>query len=190
MSTRIHLIILTAFLFFLPAIEPAKSGARGREGARQTRRPSTGPRQPAAPQTRQAMRAMLIEARNLAYDANFRNDQAGLRAAIAAMEPLAREPEVEAYAHYYLSWTYWMLVGVANRGEEPGGGARVGQPRTRPRARRPDVPQPRRGLPDDAGQCVDCDGHSRSRAGQGAVGGAGGGPEEEPSSSVPTIRAR
>ena len=53
---------------------------------------------------------MLIEARNLAYDANFRNDQAGLRAAIAAMEPLAREPEVEAYAHYYLSWTYWMLV--------------------------------------------------------------------------------
>ena len=102
MSTRIHLIILTAFLFFLPAIEPAKSGARGREGARQTtareHRPS------------KSTRAMLVEARNLAYDANFRNDQAGLRAAIAAMEPLAREPDVEAYAHYYLSWTCWMLV--------------------------------------------------------------------------------
>ena len=33
-------------------------------------------------------RAILIEARNLAYDANYRNDQAGLQLAIAALEPL------------------------------------------------------------------------------------------------------
>ena len=91
--------MLTALLLFLPAIEPAKSGARGREAAPW----ATG-------RESRTSRAMLVEARNLAYDANFRNDQAGLRAAIGAMEPLARQPDVEAYAHYYLSWTYWMLV--------------------------------------------------------------------------------
>lgn len=56
----------------------------------------------------QSPRASLIEARNLAYDANYRNDQAGLRSAIAVMEPLLDGPEA-AYAHYYLSWTYGAL---------------------------------------------------------------------------------
>jgi hypothetical protein len=55
-------------------------------------------------------RAILIESRNLAYDANYRNDQAGLRSAIAAIQPLADDPDVGAYAHYYLSWTYWALA--------------------------------------------------------------------------------
>jgi hypothetical protein len=58
----------------------------------------------------QTPRATLIEARNLAYDANFRNDQAGLRSAIASLQPLASSPEVAAYAHYYLSWAHWALA--------------------------------------------------------------------------------
>jgi hypothetical protein len=98
MSRRVHLAILTAMLFLLPAIEPAKSRA-----ARATL--PQAPAQPAPP-----AKGMLIEARNLAYDANYRNDQAGLRAAIAAIEPLVKDPELEAYAHYYLSWTYWSLT--------------------------------------------------------------------------------
>jgi hypothetical protein len=100
MYTRIHLAMLTAMLFFLPAIEPAGSRTRAREEA--------APR----PAAREAgpSRAMLIEARNLAYDANFRNDRSGLQSAIAAIAPLSGKAEVASYAHYYLAWTYWMLV--------------------------------------------------------------------------------
>lgn len=67
-------------------------------------------------------RALLIEARNLAYDANYRNDQAGLRSAIAMLLPLTKPAagttrgskdgdtgEIRAHAHYYLSWTYSAL---------------------------------------------------------------------------------
>lgn len=56
-------------------------------------------------------RATLIEARNLAYDANFRNDQAGLRSAIATIESLTNAPNDAAYVHYYLWWSYWALAG-------------------------------------------------------------------------------
>jgi len=56
-------------------------------------------------------RAVLIEARDLAYDANYRNDQAGLRSAIATLETLTNDPRDGAYAQYYLSWTYWALAG-------------------------------------------------------------------------------
>jgi hypothetical protein len=55
-------------------------------------------------------RARLIEARDLAYDANYRNDQAGLRSAIDAMRPLTKAADVGVDAHYYLSWTYWALA--------------------------------------------------------------------------------
>src|SRR5262245_46637644 len=61
-------------------------------------------------------RAILIEARDLAYDANYRNDQVGLRSAIATLEPLTKRPEARADAHYYLSWTYWVLAG--SQGQE------------------------------------------------------------------------
>ena len=55
-------------------------------------------------------RAVLIEARNLAYDANYRNDQAGLESAIATLQTLVDAAGVSAYAHYYLSWAYWALA--------------------------------------------------------------------------------
>ncbi len=65
----------------------------------------------AAPGVRaQSSRAAIIEARGLAYDATFRNDQAGLRAAIAALEALPPDAPDQAYAHYYLWWTHWSLI--------------------------------------------------------------------------------
>lgn len=57
-----------------------------------------------------SQRAVVIEARNLAYDANYRNDQAGLRSAIAALQTLATSKDEGTYAHYYLSWAYWALA--------------------------------------------------------------------------------
>ena len=79
MSTRLHLLIVTALLIAWPAPQAA------------------GPR------------AILIEARNLAYDANYRNDQAGLRSAIAVLQPLVKTHDEAAYANYYLWFAYWAL---------------------------------------------------------------------------------
>jgi hypothetical protein len=53
-------------------------------------------------------RAILMAARDLAYDANYRNDQDGLRSAIATLESLAPTAE-DGYVQYYLSWSYWAL---------------------------------------------------------------------------------
>ena len=84
MRTR-HFVTITALLLTIQASQAAA---------------------PAEPETR----ALIVEARNLAYDANYRNDQAGLRAAIAALQPLAKESSEVAYANYYLSWTYWAMA--------------------------------------------------------------------------------
>ena len=51
-------------------------------------------------------RAVLLAARDLAYDANYRNDQEGLRSAIDRLQPLASSSSDGAYAHYYLSWAF------------------------------------------------------------------------------------
>lgn len=67
---------------------------------------------PLSPAKAAGTRAILIEARDLAYDANYRNDAAGLRSAIATLESLAGQPEEAAYANYYLSWTWWSLAGA------------------------------------------------------------------------------
>lgn len=80
MSTRFQLAIAIAVLLAIPNTDAA------------------GPR------------ARLIEARDLAYDANYRNDQVGLRAAIASLQPLTKAADESAYAHYYLWWTYWSLT--------------------------------------------------------------------------------
>src|SRR5688500_2544141 len=87
MRTRVPLLLLTAVIAS-QSLAPAVA-ARAEPGAR----------------------GILIEARNLAYDANYRNDQAGLKAAIAAIQPLATSKDVAAYANYYLCWTYWSLSG-------------------------------------------------------------------------------
>lgn len=72
-------------------------------------------------------RARLIEARDLAYDANYRNDQAGLRSAIAAMQPLTKAADVGADAHYYLSWTYWALAASQVQEKNMSGGLESGK---------------------------------------------------------------
>ena len=54
-------------------------------------------------------RAVLLAARDLAYDANYRNDQEGLRSAIDRLQPLASSSSDSAYAHYYLSWAFGAL---------------------------------------------------------------------------------
>ena len=75
----------------------------------------------------QDARSVLIDARNLAYDANYRNDQAGLRAAIAAMQPLVRPDSSDApYANYYLSWAYWALAASQYEAQDVAGAVESG----------------------------------------------------------------
>jgi hypothetical protein len=75
----------------------------------------------AAPARAQSPRATLIEARNLAYDANFRNDQDGLRAAIVAMQALPADGPEGAYTNYYLWWTTWSLVAAQAQANDTAG---------------------------------------------------------------------
>jgi hypothetical protein len=51
----------------------------------------------------------LIAVRTRAYDANFHNDQAGLKAALAELKPLQAGAQVGALARYYSAWTNWAL---------------------------------------------------------------------------------
>jgi hypothetical protein len=96
MMTRLHILTVTALLLTLPASQAAA---------------------PSEPDPR----ALIIEARNLAYDANYRNDQAGLRSAIATLQPLAKDSAEAAYANYYLSWAYWALAASQyEAGDVPG----------------------------------------------------------------------
>ncbi len=95
MSTRLHrlsLIVVIALVLAWPVTEAA------------------GPR------------ARLLEARDLAYDANYRNDQAGLRSAIAALQPVTKAANESADAHYYLSWTYWALTASQVQEKDMAGG--------------------------------------------------------------------
>ena len=59
----------------------------------------------------QTPRAALVEARELAYNANARNDAAGMKRALAAFERLSADDSASALAAYYASWTAWSLAG-------------------------------------------------------------------------------
>ncbi len=72
-------------------------------------------------------RARLIEIRDLAYDANYRNDQTSLRAAITAMQPLTKGADVSADAHYYLSWSYWALAASQFQAKDASGALESGK---------------------------------------------------------------
>jgi hypothetical protein len=54
-------------------------------------------------------RAVVIEARDMAYTANYQNDAATLGKAIATLQTLTDTAAVAADAHYYVSWSYWAL---------------------------------------------------------------------------------
>lgn len=53
----------------------------------------------------------LIAARTRAYDANFHNDAAGLRSAIAELAALRDDRDLGRMALYYAAWAEWSLVG-------------------------------------------------------------------------------
>ncbi|MCI0433855.1 MAG: hypothetical protein L0271_09395 [Gemmatimonadetes bacterium] len=52
----------------------------------------------------------LLAAKQTATEANFRNDQSGLRDAIARLDALAVDPGVGARALYWAGWSRWMLA--------------------------------------------------------------------------------
>ncbi|MBI3406477.1 MAG: hypothetical protein HY046_13575 [Acidobacteria bacterium] len=54
-------------------------------------------------------RDKLLSAKRAAYDANFKNDQRGLRKCIEQFDALASDQSVAAYALYYAGWTRWGL---------------------------------------------------------------------------------
>ena len=60
-------------------------------------------------QSRRSAR-FLAAAKAAAYDANFRNDQATLRAAVAAFATGEKDPELGPFALYYEGWSEWMLA--------------------------------------------------------------------------------
>ena len=55
-------------------------------------------------------RDKLLSAKRVAYDANFQNDQQGLRQAIKEFDSLASDHALGAYALYYAGWTRWSLA--------------------------------------------------------------------------------
>lgn len=55
-------------------------------------------------------REKLLAAKKAAYDANFQNDEKGLRAAAEKLDSLATDPELGALTLYYAGWTRWSLA--------------------------------------------------------------------------------
>lgn len=58
----------------------------------------------------QEARDAFAATKKLAYDANYRNDQGGLRHAIGRFEQLASDQQLAASALYYAGWTRWVLA--------------------------------------------------------------------------------
>ncbi len=54
--------------------------------------------------------ADLLAARERAYAANFRNDQAGLNESLRTFERLASDETVASFARYYAGWTRWCVA--------------------------------------------------------------------------------
>ncbi len=55
----------------------------------------------------------ILQARDLAYTANFRNDQLGMKKAIAEFDHISADPkqaDLRPYALYYEGWTQWSLA--------------------------------------------------------------------------------
>ena len=59
----------------------------------------------------QTPRAAMVEAREMAYNANARNDTDGMKRALAAFERVSADDPSSALAAYYASWTAWSLAG-------------------------------------------------------------------------------
>jgi hypothetical protein len=79
--------------------------------------------QPAPP----SPRAVLIELRDQAFDANYRNDAAGLEAAIATLTTLRDKADVAPFVEYYLSWSFWALSAAQLQGNNVPGALKSAQ---------------------------------------------------------------
>jgi hypothetical protein len=55
-------------------------------------------------------RRTFLAAKQAAADANFRNDQTGLRAALAQFSALETDPALGGRALYHAAWTEWMIA--------------------------------------------------------------------------------
>jgi tetratricopeptide (TPR) repeat protein len=63
-------------------------------------------------------REKLLAAKKAADDANFQNDQKGLRAAAAKLDALTTDRKLAALAFYYAGWTRWSLAGAQLQANE------------------------------------------------------------------------
>lgn len=72
----------------------------------------------AAPAQAAKPRKQLLAAKKAAYDANFQNDEKGLRAAAEKLEALATDRQLGALALYYAGWTRWSLAGAQLQANE------------------------------------------------------------------------
>src|SRR4051812_5202199 len=61
---------------------------------------------------------VLVATRARAYDANARNDSAGLKRALAAFEALAVRDSASPWPVYYASWSAWSLAGSYLQAED------------------------------------------------------------------------
>ena len=52
----------------------------------------------------------LLDAKKLAYDANFRNNPKGLTSAIATFDALTADKKLASLAFYYAGWSRWSLA--------------------------------------------------------------------------------
>jgi tetratricopeptide (TPR) repeat protein len=52
----------------------------------------------------------MLEAKRLAYDANFRNDAKALQSAITAFDALTADKKLAPLAFYYAGWSRWSLA--------------------------------------------------------------------------------
>jgi tetratricopeptide (TPR) repeat protein len=66
---------------------------------------------PGAPAQATKHQEQLLAAKKAAYDANFQNDQQGLRAALRELDVLETDDKLGALALYYAGWTWWSLAG-------------------------------------------------------------------------------
>jgi tetratricopeptide (TPR) repeat protein len=72
----------------------------------------------ASPAQAEKPREKLLAAKHAAYDANFQNDEKGLRAALEKLDPLATDRELGALALYYAGWTRWSLAAAQLQANE------------------------------------------------------------------------
>jgi hypothetical protein len=71
--------------------------------------------------------AELLAARERAYVANFRNDQAGLRDSIQVFTRLAGDDAVAPFAHYYAGWAKWCVAASQFAGGDVKGAIESGE---------------------------------------------------------------